>query len=393
MPNQLTAVGLEIKTFDEIYGTITSGLQSVYGADINVDQSSPDGQLVNIFVQAALDNLETLVDVYNSFSPYAAYGVTLDQRMALNGITRKQGTYTMQIVEITVDRALTLPGLDAEINNPDGTGFTVQDDQGNQFILAATQIIPTPGTYPFTFRSKVIGRIETTANTITNQTTLTLGVTAVNNPSSYTALGENEETDLELRTRHSKSFNLAATGPADAIEAAIMSVSLVTDTFVAENDTGSTDHGVPAHSIWAIVENGADSDIGQAIYSKKTPGCGMKGSVSVVINRPNGTTFTDKFDRPLDENLHIRFTMIPKIAGVTFDTSLDKAQLVDKLKYTIAQSASIGDVIIAMLAIEPNAILTSVAISNNGSTWVEKLDVTDYQHKFVLDVSRIAITV
>lgn len=394
MPNQLTSDGLEIKTFDEIYSTITAGLQSIYGADINVQQSSPDGQNVNIFAQAALDNLELLVDTYNSFSPYGAYGVVLDQRLALNGLTRNPGTFTMQNVDITTDRALTLPGLDADINNPDGVGFTVSDDQGNQFILAATAVISAPGTQTLAFRAKAVGKVETTPNTITNQVTVTLGVTDVNNPETYTSQGQDEESDLDFRVRHSKSFNLAATGPSDAVEAAIMaSVPLVTDAFVAENDTTGTVNGVPAKSVWIIVENGADSDIGQAIYAKKVPGCGMKGSVSVVVTRPNGTTFTAKFDRPVPQTLYVKFTMVPKVSGVTFDTDLIKTQLANALIFKLNQGANVGNVVVAMLTIAPLAILTDTKVSSDGANWYDKIDPSDYQHKFLAAPARIAITV
>lgn len=395
MPDQITGTGLQVKTLPEIVSDMVSGLQTIYGPDINVSQNSPDGQLVNIFAQSARDMRELLVSVYNSFSVENCFGVQLDQRVALNGLTRRAGTFTLIDVEVTTDRALNLQGLDGDINDPEGTGFTVSDDAGNQFILAASQVIAGAGVYSFSFRAKAVGAVETIPNTIVNITTVTLGVQAVNNPSIAVVNGENEESDVDLKIRHAKSFTLAAVSGSDSIQAAIEAIPDVTDCFVAENFTGGVVNTIPAHSIWAIVENGADLDIGTAIYAKKTPGCGMKGSVSVLVPRPNGTDFTAQFDRPIYQDLYIKFTMVPKVAGVSFDPDFIKTQLVALLKYKLAQSANIGDVVVALLVIAPLAVLSSVGLSPTGAplSYVDILAPTSFQHKFVLDVTRIDITV
>ena len=391
MPNQLDSAGLQIKTADEILDTLIAGLQLIYGADINVSQNSPDGQLVNIFAQVVLDQLELLVQIYNSFAVENAFGVILDQRVALNGISRRPGTYTLQDVLVTVDRAITLPGLDADINNPDGVGFTVQDDAGTQFILAATHVFVVAGSATLSFRAKAIGQVETTPNTITNQVTTTLGVTSVNNPGDATSVGENEETDLALKIRRDRSFFLAATGPGDAVEAAILAVPLVTDAYVAENDTSGTVSGVPARSIWCIAEGGDDADVGQAIYSKKAPGCGMRGAVSAVITRPNGSTFTALFDRPILQNLYVRFSILPRATGITFDNTLIKTQLAAALVYKLGGTPNIGDVVVAMLTIAPQGILTDVQVSKNGTDWFDIVQPDTFQNKYVAAVARITI--
>jgi uncharacterized phage protein gp47/JayE len=391
MPNQLTNTGLEVKSVDEVFGFLAAGFQTIYGGDINIDPSTPDGQALNILAQSVADYLELLNAVYNSFSPVTAFGIALDERVALNGVTRKQGTFTFTDIVVVTDRALTLPGLDAAINDPAGTGFTIADNAGNQFILAATHVIGGPGTNTFSFRAKNIGAVETIPNTITNQVTITLGVTSVNNPNIATAIGENEESDVELKIRHGKSFNLAAVGPADSIQGAILNINGVTDALVAENTTGALANGVPAHGIWTIVENGALADIGKAIYAKKAPGCAMKGSVSFLITRPNGTTFTAVFDRPISQNLFVRFSILPRNPGVTFDNTLIKQELAAALQFKLNQSPNIGDVVIAMLTIAPLGILTSVQVSADGANWFDIVTPTDFQHKFVADQSRITI--
>jgi uncharacterized phage protein gp47/JayE len=393
MPNQLTSEGLQIKTVTEIKDSLSTGLQSIYGTDINLSSNSPDGQLLGIFSQVAIDNLELLQQIYNSFSVENAYGTILDQRVALNGLTRRSGTFTFTNVSITTDRALTLAGLDGDVTSVDGTGFTVADDAGNSFVLASTTVISGAGTASYSFRAKAIGLVETTPNTITNQITVTLGVTAVNNPTSATILGVDEETDVALKLRHSQMFSLPSIGPSDSMESALLSIPNVTDALVVENDTTGTVDGIGAHSIWTIVEGGDNADIGAAIYAKKIAGVGQTGATTVTVARPNGSNFTAKFDRPAYLHLYIKFTIIPRVTGATFDPDLVKANLVASLSYRLNQSANIGDVVVAMMNLEPNGVLTDVGVGYDATTYYDTINPVSYKHKFVLDVSRIAVTV
>lgn len=393
MPNQLTSAGLEIKTVSEISSELAVELQAIYGADINVDQNSPDGQLINIFAQAAEDILELLMAVYNTFSVDASFGIYLDQRVALNGISRRAGTYTVTEVSVVVASALNLIGVDELETDPNATVYTLSDDAGNNYQLLESISLPSANTYTLNFRASDVGDIQPIPNTITNQVTVVLGVTSVNNPSPATSIGVNEETDAELKVRHTKSFYLAATGPADAIEAALLNIPDVTDAFIFENTTNSPVSGAGAHSIWAIVEGGTDAEIGNAIYSKKAPGCGMTGGESYVVTRPNGTNFTALFDRSLNEDLYIKFTINPKVPGLSFDTDAIKDELVTALQYKLNQSPNIGDIIIAMEAIEPRSYQTELGVSSNGITYDDSISPSTLQHKFVLDSSRIDITV
>ena len=50
--------------------------------------------------------------------PDQAQGRVLDQRIAINGLERKGGTYTVTPVNITVDREVSLVGLDGRKAGP-----------------------------------------------------------------------------------------------------------------------------------------------------------------------------------------------------------------------------------------------------------------------------------
>jgi len=393
MPNQLDGNGLQVLTLTEITDALKAGLQAIYGTDINLTQNSPDGQMVGIFGQAAADQLNLLLDVYNSFGVEAAYGAVLDQRVALNGLARTPGSYTLAQVLVTVDRALTLTGRDALIANPTAQVYTIADSTGNEYQLVTTKVFSGAGSDTLEFRASVIGRLETLPNTITNQVTTVLGVLSVNNPSvAGDTIGVDEETDAQLKIRHGRMFELASTGPADAIAAALLAAPDVVDAYVVENNTGGIVDTVPAHAIWCIVTGGADADIAQAIYSKKMPGCEMKGGSSAVVTRPAGNSFTAKWDASIAEDLYIEFGLVPRVPGATFDNDLIKTQLAAALSYKLGQSPTVGDVISAMLVIAPNGYLTGTGVGDDGMSYGDVIAPTTAQHYFTVDAANITIT-
>lgn len=385
MPNQIDNYGLQVNTHAETLAALTAALQAIYGTDINLDSSSPDGQNIQIFAQSVTDILELLNEINNSFDVESANGVILDQRVALNGISRKQGAFTITPISITVDRALTLPGLDADVADINGTGFTVADDAGNEWILATTHAFGAAGTASLSFRAKNIGLVETTLNTITNQVTVTTGVTAVNNPAAATTIGSDEESDVELKIRRINSYKLQAQNNADAVEAAILTVPAVTSALVVEDDG--------AHTIWCIVEGGAAAVIAETIYAKASSGCGLVGDdESEVVTRINGLTKTIVFDRPIVDEIYIKFTLTPKTSGLVFDETGIAADLAAALTYGLNQRATIGDVVSAMAVIEPEAFLSVMGISANNTDWYDILTPSTAQHKFLVTAAKVAIT-
>jgi len=395
MPNQVTAAGLQTKTISEIVAFLTAALKTIYGADINVEPDSPDGQLINIIAQLAVDNLEFQTQIYNTFDPDQAPGVILDQRVALNGIQRLGGTYTLTPITIVTDRALSLAGLDSEIDNPDGTGYTVQDDEGNKFILASSQVIPSAGTYSYSFRAQNPGAVETVPNTITTPVTIILGVVSVNNPSIYSVLGINQETDAALRIRRQRSVAISAMGYLQSLLAALLNINEVVSAFVYENVTGSVDADlIPGHSIWVIVEGGSDAEVAQAIYSKRNAGCGMKGDEEVIVTQIDGSPFLIKFDRVVNETLYIEFDA-ESIDGIgTIDPVYIADQIVLRLVPGVFDRVNINELATIVQEIDPNCLVTNAGFSTSGGgPFTGTLQPTAKNKRFSISAVNIDITV
>lgn len=392
MSDILDSNGLQTKTLSELREELVENYKLIYGNDINTDQNTPDGQIIDIEAQVGVDLREILQQVNSGFDPDQALGRVLDQRVAINGISRNEGTYTFQNVEITTDRALNLIGLDDQSNelNPTVSGlFTVKDDAGTLFYLLESQTIVAAGTYSFNFRAAEIGQVEVIPNTITTAETVIAGVTLVNNPSSANSIGVDEETDAQLKARRRISTAISSIGFLDGLEGALNNLEGVTTAIVYENDTNIVDSdGTDPHTIWAIIEGGDPADIGEVIYAKKTAGCGMRGAQTVLVPRTDNRNYTVNFDRPGNEDLYIRFAIT---STDTIDEENIKLQIVQNVLWDIGQDADAGTITCAVKEINNNYIVTGMQVSDDGATWLEVVNVASVQNRFVNDVTRITI--
>jgi hypothetical protein len=397
MPDVIDATGLTVMTAAEITAQLNSGLQGIYGADINLDQNSPDGQMVGILTQMAVDIREMIVSVNNGFDPDQAQGVILDQRVTINDIQREGGTYTIQPIDLVIGSTVTLVGLDGSFDNPNGTGYTVQDGSGNQFILITTETF-TAGSYTRNFRAKNIGLVNVPVDTITIPVTIVLGVSSVNNNSAAITVGETQETDAQLRTRREQSTALSTTGYLNGLLGAIKAISGVTEAELYENKTGVTDaNGIPPHCIWLIVAGGSSSDIGNEMYNRKSYGCDMKGDVTYDIVTASDALFTAQWDTPNAIDLYIRFTIQRTVPGFTFDEDSIKTYIATNLSFTIGQAANTAGVVVAALAALAaqggGGVPVLAEISDDGISYTDYLTTPTLKDEWTLDTSRISITV
>lgn len=388
MTDVVDSNGLQVSSNTELVSQLTTSFQNIYGNDINVDQNSPDGQMINIFAQGGTDIRELLVQLYNSFDPDNCSGRLLDERCALNNIFRKAGTFTTVLITLVTDRSVTLQGVDANYNDPSATGYTIQDNAGNQFVLVNTQTFAA-GTHTALFRAKEIGSVETSIGTITIPVTIVLGVVSVNNPVAATT-GENEETDAELKIRRRQSVSISSSGYLNGILASVLQLDGVTDAAAYENYTNVTDaNGTPAHCLWLVVEGGSAADIAEVLYKKKPAGTNMRGDITYNITTVSRQTFTAAWDEPTAAPLYIKFNIQPTVTGVVFDEDAIKDFILDNVKYKIGDGAETSTLTtVAQMAIDANGgngVAVNVLISTDNANWVEyiapvvatKLGITD----------------
>ncbi len=390
MPNSIGPLGLTLSTRAELISFYTAQFQAIYGADIDLNSDSPDGQLMNIFVQSVLDLQDLLSQVYNMFDPDNALGNILDQRVAINGIQRQAGTFTVTNITITVSQALTLYGLDQSTNPV----YTVQDNAGNQWELITTQNPSGSGSSAYAFQSKVPGAVLTVPNTITIPVTVIIGVTSINNPTTYTTLGLNEETDAALKIRRQKSVALSSQGWVDGLFAALENINGLTSVFVYENTTSSSDgDGIPGHSIWVIVSGSAPSaTIALAIYSKRNAGCGMKGTQTFVIAQSDGSNFTVRWDVVTPVDLFIKFTAT-SLDGVNDPRINDiRDGLVTSFVPGVSEEVNVNAMATKVQEIDPNTLVTLAGFSlTAGGSYTNTLTPVTKDKQFSVTAAKVII--
>ena len=277
--------GLHIPTYVDIRDDLVAQFKAIYGEDIYLDNDSQDYQMISAFAAKTYDCMQLQQIVYNNHSPKTAVGTGLSSVVKLNGIARKAASYSTCVLIIT------------------GTVGTViaagvaKDSQGNLWDLPANTVITDP-TMEITAQCETIGAIEAIAGSINVINNPQAGWTSVTNNVAAVP-GQPVEKDVELRKRQSISVALPSRNMLDGTRAAIAAIDGVKKYYVYDNDTNLTDeHGIPGHSIAAVVEGGLDADIAEAIYLHKGPGGGTYGSTTYPYVNQGGITTDIRYSRP-----------------------------------------------------------------------------------------------
>lgn len=394
----VTSNGLEVMSYDDILSYAQEGMNSIYAVDgdtINFGSETPDGQMTNILAQLGTDVRELAQGVYNSFDPDKCSGSVQDSRYALNYLFRNGGTFTIQNIDVTVNKTVTLQGLDGAYNDTNAASYTVSDDTGLLWYLIDTTTI-TAGTTSLPFRSQNYGSYQPAIGTITNQVTKVLGVTSVTNSVAATTLGVEQETDVQFRTRRSRSTAVKGQNNTDAMLGQILALDGVTDATNFVNNPANTDYdtNLPDYAVWNIVEGGANSDIADIIYANST-GLPTYGNVSVDVPAVSGQIFTVNFDRANPVALYIQFDL--KIVNSTGVQNIDgiKEYIAENLTYALNEDAETSKITTvaseAILANGGGAYALNVEISTDGVTWEDFIASASIQNKFVVDTTRITI--
>lgn len=375
MTDVLDENGLQVSTATELLDNLVLAFQAIYGTDTNLSQETPDGQLLNILVQAGIDVRELLTQIYNSFDVDNCSGSVLDSRCAINNIFRKGATWTVVPIDITVDRTVVLQGLDENFNDVNATAYTIQDNVGTQFLLISSQQL-NAGTHRVLFRAKELGAVQTSLNTITTPVTVVLGVTSVNNPVTPTEVGEDEESDYNLKIRRRQSVSIGSSGYLNGLLASVLQLDGVTDAALYENFTGEVDeNGTPGHCMWLVVEGGSAAEIADAIYRKKSYGCNMRGDISYTITTVSNQQFIAKWDEPIIEDLYLKFTIQPTLSTFQYDIDSIKSYIMGKASFKIGDGADTATATtVAQEAIDANGgngYAVNVLISTDQINWVE----------------------
>lgn len=396
--SKIDELGLQIDDFYTIKEKVEDNLKNIYGQNINLEQNSPDEQFAANFAQMIADQNELIQDVNASFDPDQAVGVVLDQRVKLNGITRKQGAYTRVYVNITFDGATTIKGLDG--NNVEDC-FQVSDSAGNILVCETTTSGVNGETHSVSFRALEFGALIFNVGSVNTIVTTQSGVASVNNPNAQYFLGSDEESDSELRIRRKLvALNRSSVGEINNIISTIQNIEGVNYVNVLENDGNTIDgFGIPPNGIWIIVDHINDEEviknIGTAIYLKRVLGTPMKhdedsssssGEDSnqgyYIVEKPIGDPFIAYWTKPTPQYVDINITA-KMLNGDNINGTQIEEIIRNNLSLQVGQILTTNDIENIVLNNIDGILVVDVTISEAGETPVEDYLLPSPDKRFV----------
>lgn len=378
--NYIGINGIVTQDLSSIIAELESYFKGVYGENINLESNTSDGQWLNILAQQKIDALDFQVQLYNNLDVDSVVGLPQQVLYKLNGLTIKDYTYSWVYVNLTISQNVTLSGLDGDIANTDGTGYTVTDINGNNWILAESiSLVASEAPYLLLFRAQELGQITALANTITNMSTIVAGVTEVNNPANNFITGQTGETAAEFRTRRNRSLQAPSQGFKESIEGQLLALNDVSDAKLYDNKDDVNIDGVQV-----IVQGGTSNEIGNIIYNNLPPGINTQGAYEATITVNNRNKVLN-YDKPNPIPILVKGT-IESLTGYPNDVDLDyvKHTLASKQFNIgeIAESANITTELKNILGETGSPYDIELSLGSAGGSWSEIVTVgtfTEYQ--------------
>jgi uncharacterized phage protein gp47/JayE len=289
----IDSTGISAPAFNDILLSLQASYRAIYGLDTLLDPDEQDMQWITIQAKAISDTNQSMIFVFNQFSPATSQGAGLSSVVKINGIERLIPTNSTAVVTIIGQAGRQI------INGLVGDN----ENKQTQWALAALVVIPTSGSIDVSVTCLQPGAIIADPGTLTVILTPTVGWQTVSNAVA-SAPGAPVEIDAELRKRQSFSTQLPSQSVLGGMVGRIANLPGVTSIKAYENDTNAVDaNTLPPHSICVSVLGGDAQSIIDLIGSGKTEGCvtygGATGGVTGTYIEPvSGYSYTIHYNVP-----------------------------------------------------------------------------------------------
>lgn len=399
MTTKIDETGLHRDRLDVIFENFKAKWRSIYGDGIDVGTTSTDGQALGANAEATDVIGQLLEDVFLSRSPSNARGAQLSRLVQLNGITRKEASYSTASITVTGTPGTLIPA---------GSLIDTTSTPSAHFKTVNDITLASDGTGGGTVQATTTGAVQADTGAISVIKTVVSGWATASNPTPA-IIGSDRETDAALRVRRALSVALPSRSLVDGIYAALTNIPGVSEAKVHENKTGfpivrAGGDPLPPNSIQAIVAGGADADIAKAIWVHASAGVTLVGATSQVVVDSQGVGQIIKFDRPQSALVYARVFLRISL-GVTLTQST-----IDLIKTTLVNYgnsvshigkpvtygslfAPVDAALTAAFGGDPNAV--SVFLFNLGLTppgLIQTDMAIPFNAKAVWDVSRVTVS-
>lgn len=289
-----TEQGIIVPDTDEIKTDVENEYMSVFGADLDLSASTPQGRLIELESLARQQAVGLCALVANQINIDYATGQYLDAIGAFYGVSRIGATRTRVLADVAGVYGTIIPA-----------GSIAATDAGDRFYAENDIEIPVGGSTSGYFLAEELGEIPCATHALSEIVTQVIGWESIDNGAAA-QIGQNIESDLAFRKRI-KNTRYTGNSLIQSIQGALNQVENVKSSFVYDNGTNAavTYDGitVAAHSILIVVDGGTNNDVAKAILGKKSSGSAYTAisGQSVTVSVPDGAygvNYPVTFNRP-----------------------------------------------------------------------------------------------
>lgn len=351
------------------------------------DAQSVNGRIISIEAELVDNQSSQIGALLESFSPFTARGNLLSRLAPLMSKRRRESVLSSVTLTVTATAAgCTIPA----------GSIVAQTAGASKFITTAAVIVaPSDSTTVLAVATEQ-GSIEAASGTLTKIDTPVSGWASVTNDDDA-SIGRARETDGQLRARMLATSS-APVGTPEGIATAISEVDGVTYQAVLENRTNSVNAaGMPPHSVFPIVDGGADQAIGDALLRSVAEGIDYTDDTDIPTG-PNWVEVT-AINPANQQPRQVWFARPTPLSGaVVVNISTDSdfpADGVARIKSAIVEfvaSWPVGKTLFSSRLYTPINTVPGIDVNSVTINATDRLVPTAYQ-RIVLTNANITVTV
>ena len=361
--------GIVVADTADIKETVQAEYQAALGADLSLEDSTPQGRLIDIETNCRTAVIENNVMVSNAINFNLAFGITLDAWGANFDLERGSAKSSSVIATIT--------GVAGTVISQ---GSTAQTQNGDLFYAENNITIPISGTITATFLSVEKGAIPCPVNSLTKIIDGTLGWETITN-STAAVLGNLKESDGSYKQQFYDDGLFSGMSLIEDYHNAVLAVDNVISARIIDNGESTAkivdNISIAAHSVYACVDGGTNSDVANALFHRKSAGCAWTAITSPVdqhvtvnvVDETYGDTYAVTFNRPNQVQIYASVTANSGTA-TSSDLATDiKTAITNYINiHKIGEDVSILQLAQAINSAIPGIELTAIAIGTTSGS-------------------------
>lgn len=294
----ITDKGFYRPTIQDIIAAKNKRAKELFGEDFDTSEQTPQGKFFRVNAAAESKLLEIAEQVYYSFNPMTATGISLDRVCAGINLKRDPAGYASHIIRVYGTRDYTVPAATLFRNSFGVEFYSTADAVLSNEEEAEDATLYYADVTVYCTESGTVGNVDNITETVEVNTNITR-VSYI----SMAAEGTEIESDPDLREKYKVVVQGLGTNTEAAIKANVLRVSGVNDVIIIDNPTTSPvvispDLTIAARSYGVIVytdDMNRAAEIAEAIREKMPLGIVQSGNVTETVTDNSGVDVDVKF--------------------------------------------------------------------------------------------------